>query len=158
MDWNQELERLSRLIQSSPEKNRKALPEFLLAAEKARIDDSLDAGKAIWWIASMIDQRMGSKEAELLYTMALQKLERHLGAESPLLAGVLHSLAYYLADKGRYLDSEQYYRRIIGIRAHADPEQTAEMSAAITDFSASLESQGRLAEAQELIKLCERER
>lgn len=152
MDWNLELERLNRLILSSPERNRKALNEFLRVAELARPDPTLDAAKALWWIAAMVDQRMRRDECQLLYALALLKLQQLLGPTNPELAGILHSFAYYLSEQQRFAESENYYQQLLALYPVATPQQQREMLTAVRDFAVSLEAQGRNEEAAALRK------
>lgn len=99
-----------------------------------------------------LDSRARYKEAEPLFTQALELFKKLFGSEHPNIAQSMNNLALIYYAQGRYDEAEPLYKRALELRKKLLSLEHPDVALTMNNLSALYYAQGRYEEAEPLFK------
>jgi hypothetical protein len=128
----------------------RALGHFSAAAALTdRQRDPLEWASVQWNIASVLHTRSQYREAEEVYTGALEAYQRARGSEDISVLRLRNDLAYALRDQGKPAVAEAEHRAVLDIQKRVLGAEHLDTLASRINLAAALADQRKYAEAEE---------
>lgn len=143
-------------LQGNDVKEDEMLAAALMAAESGATKTTSSSPEDVELLGRLLVHAKRYAEAEPVVLQALQMQEKRYGADSPMVANSLASLARLYVFEGKLSEAEPLYKRAIVICENLTPPSTGQLAGALSMYAELLEKLKRPAEAKQMYERSER--